>query len=897
MRKPGVIELLPWVLLSAVACRSPPALELEYEGCLYVLGPAQYPTCVLDAGKPSLRVWARSSAGAQIEIEAGDQRWLAVEGEAIQGGTLFRLEDLDADELVARTGSWGSRSQRTLLLSKRAPPPDREESVAQLEARLDAGVPDEERGFILDALADLAIEDKDPAASRKHLDEAARAHAAAGQISNEIATLTRLHFLLYDKLDELEEAGEILSRLPRPAVGDGLSFFYTSFYRGAWSNRFSRPRDALRELEAARRQAERLAIEKEYFADLERVHLLSRLGRYAEARELIEQLRPTADLLAENPCGRAKLFNNIGWSELLMREAGRPVDPVPSLSQALAAARACEDQEPIRNVEINLTLAHLYRGDLEKAREHFAAVMSGEHVPPWWIRVWSLDVEARIALAEGDPETALALYRELAEGSQASFDMDAEWRAAIGQGQALAALGRPEEALAAYGEADAKVWEASLAVPLGQGRQSSMQLYQRGTRLHLELLARLGRKQEALEVVRKSRARVLHGLVVDQRLADLKDGEKGQWERLVTRYRSLKERIEEKMREEDEAAADRGRQLREERARLESDLDGVFNQALSLLDAGEPTDLADLPLRSGELTLVYHRLDRGWLGFAVSPLGVEMQRLAELAPDALQTPAELSASLLEPFAESIQRAEKIRILPYGELSGVHFHALPFAGGLLLETAPVVYSLDLPPPARVSGPALDVLLISDPTRSLAGASSEVASVERQLESGGTPWRTRLLAPPEATIGAVRKQLDTALALFHFAGHGDLVGWGGESGLVFERGFDGKVLLTIRDILTLRHPPETVVLSGCETVRPAMLEAPASLGTAHAFLLAGSRYALGALDKVDDHQAEELFRRFYRGWTGPGSEADALRQAQLEMAREGGRGWQSFRVLER
>lgn len=879
------------------ACGTPPPLELEYDGCLYTLAPAESPTCVLEEGAAHLRLWVRSSAGAPIVVGAGGRRWLSADAEKVQGGYLFDLRDLGEDrEVVVRAGTRGAKNRRTLPLSTSVKPPFAGESRQQLEARLAGEVPLEERGYLLRALAAKKQQAGQYAAAARDLDAAAGAYQAAGQLAGRIAALSARHFLLSYQLGEFEESVDVLATLPPGPKGEGRSAFFNAFYRGAWANRTGRFRTALRELETAVRQSERLGMGMRHFPEQERVHLLSRLGRYAEARRTVEWLEAEAARLAGHPHVLAQLFSNVGWSQLLMLEAGQPSDPVPALTRALSEARTSGDQELIRNAEINLTLSCLYAGRLTEAREHFARVTELGEALPWWIRVWSLDVEARIDLAEDRPDEALKRYRQLAARPEAKVYPDAEWRAAVGEARALEGLGLAEEALAAYERAEAGLWRASLAVPLDEGRRSSVDLYRRGTVHHLELLRALGREREALELARRSRARIFLGLLVDARLEELGEGEKERWYELIARYRTLQRRIEATHGEAETAAADRARALRETKAGLEDELADIFDDALSLLDAGELAAAPDLPpLRDRELLLVFHPLEAGWLAFAADAGRVEAALLPALDPALLDDGARVSEVFLGPFAEAIRGAERIRILPWGELWRIHFQALPFDGGILLEEAPVAYGLDLPP--RDPEPSRDALLVADPTGSLAHAANEVAYVKRRLEDSEAPWQLHLLAPAEATVAAAREELAAAGGLFHFSGHGDLVGWEGSSGLVFEENFEGKVLLTIRDVLTLGTAPATVVLSACQSVRPSSLEAPASLGVGHAFLLAGSQSAVGALEKVDDARAGELVRLFYRSWRGPGFEADALRRAQLELYRRSSPGWEKFRVLER
>ena len=76
---------------------------------------------------------------------------------------------------------------------------------------------------------------------------------------------------------------------------------------------------------------------------------------------------------------------------------------------------------------------------------------------------------------------------------------------------------------------------------------------------------------------------------------------------------------------------------------------------------------------------------------------------------------------------------------------------------------------------------------------------------------------------------------------------------------------------------------------------------SLGLAQAFLLAGARGTIATIRPVDDREAAELFRQFYRGLSDDReAELDLprlLRRAQLAWRQiEPGADWSSFRVFE-
>jgi len=129
-----------------------------------------------------------------------------------------------------------------------------------------------------------------------------------------------------------------------------------------------------------------------------------------------------------------------------------------------------------------------------------------------------------------------------------------------------------------------------------------------------------------------------------------------------------------------------------------------------------------------------------------------------------------------------------------------------------------------------------------------------------------------------------------AIVHFATHGlldsahpDLSGL--VLSLVDEKGTPQDGFLRMQEIYNLRLPADLVVLSACQTALGREIRGEGLVGLTRGFMYAGARGVVASLWQVDDESTAELMKRFYRAMLKEGRRpADALRRAQLEMARD-------------
>ncbi|MEM8934626.1 MAG: hypothetical protein AAGE94_25755, partial [Acidobacteriota bacterium] len=530
-------------------------------------------------------------------------------------------------------------------------------------------------------------------------------------------------------------------------------------------------------------------------------------------RRLIEAA--PADL---HPCPMGQLLNNAGWITFLGLEGGASVEnPAERFEQASRTfAEGCPQLPAERiNALLNLVLADLHAGRVDSARRHLHEVIDHDAISDLAMRLWGLEADARLARMDRRFSDALRSYEVMADLADAAADPEGQWRASLGRARALGAMERSDEAIDLLIAAEARLDALTTWVPLHEGREAFVETREAAIRLLLGLLLDAERAPEAMTVARRARSRVLRGLRSSSRLAALSDDERASWDRSVSEYRRRRAEL-------DELAAGAWR-LPEDRQRYVTALrEATRTRSLENLDAAltplvEPFDPPSLAsARADEVQLVYHPLDHGWVGFAV--LGEEVRARRLDCPTDPRDAAPTDACWLRPFAEMINASRRVRVLPYGPLRQIDWHALPWQGDVLLADKPLVYGLDLGSgvaqshgerPSPTTGRR--ALVIADAAGDLPAARREAAAVVDDWTGEG--WHVEVLSGREATGPAIRERLSTVDRL-HYAGHARFEGAGGwQSALPLADGGH----LTVGDILTLERVPAQVVLSGCETAR--------------------------------------------------------------------------------
>jgi CHAT domain-containing protein len=894
--------------------------EVEYAGCKEVIFPG--PVCQLDSRKDSVRELRLHPpiAGSDFEVSSdGRQTEISTSSEDGARSLAVRVPAHASSIELFWNGATGPRVWR-LRIADREPAPDWLDQAyrelrnggagarAQAKKDLDVGIP--RAGAPLRARAAIVrakSECEDSGTSEaclRLLRAAIVARRAAGQIQGEADDATVLAQYLI-KANRFTEAQEVLADLKLPEGAPAEARFNVAYRRGLLARKSGDHRTALGELQIAAHAARWFDRSMWLQTEEERALQLNQLGRFDEANAVFRMLLPAAREVL-SACDLADLFTNQGWALASANDAGAPLgDPTPLFAQAreiFSRSNCPAALERRFNAELNLALAYLQQ-DRRYLPRAGAALRDAEPLlgaanPR--DRLWWLNLSGRLALAENRPEAARAQFERLESLASALFSHEELWRAAYGKARALVGLGRLGEAVTTLQIAEGLVDRQLAGIPLDAGKESFADQWEVGTRLLVDLLLQLGRPAEALRAARIARARVLRELAVTQRLASLSAGERQRRDAALEGYWRMRDEIDR------EAAADMQRteaelaQTREARSRQYRDSLAILDRELATVSVpGAANALSHLPPpRRGELILAYFPLSEpgSWVGFADDGVQVTYDRfnLPADEPRAVARRA-LSSMLLEPFGRQIRKAQRLRLLPYGKLRIVPFHALPFDGDPLLAAKPVAYGLDLamPPPAHRNR-QLRALVVYDPQGNLEEARKEGPDVQGGLDRSGGGWQVGTLSGPKATETAFRTALQRGIDLLHYAGHADFSGRGGwESQLPLAAG----TRLSPGDIVSLNPAPTWVILSGCETGKTDETTQVESQGLAQAFLLAGAQGVIAATHKVDDASAHRLMNALYRQVKGAPLDLAVLWQRAASEARQGVQAseWESFRVF--
>lgn len=289
-----------------------------------------------------------------------------------------------------------------------------------------------------------------------------------------------------------------------------------------------------------------------------------------------------------------------------------------------------------------------------------------------------------------------------------------------------------------------------------------------------------------------------------------------------------------------------------------------------------------------------------------------------LEPPLLGQAARLYADLLGPVEAELAGARRLLIVPDGPL-----HALPFAA-LVRRREPLQFLVEWRPLHTALSGTLYAQLLDWRSRPRAGGPLLAAfgaplypRAEREPAGDAAPVvaRARGLAPLPASADEVRaiaalfpgqartflgaragearvRSLPRDTRYVHFALHALIDPRAPlDSALAFappteaQPALDNGLLQAWEIFESVRLDAELVTLSACQTGLGREVGGEGLLGLVRAFHYAGARSVLASLWSVSDRSTAELMRAFYAQLKRGVSKDEALRQAQLELLRQG------------
>lgn len=884
---------------------APPAEapEVLWSGCAAV---RSGPVCEIDAGHLKLRLWTAASAGELRVTHEG----VALEARALKPAEGRLVEIALPAEAAGREGTlelalaghapWKLALAPALTDPRLAAALDlrREGKLEEARARLGdpERYPEPLKGLAWGTLARLELAGGDLDAVMAAFERSIAHHRSQGRASDEVRDANAASWVQTELLRRFGRAAELLDPLERLRDTWPEVRFWVPYQRGIIALRSGDLRRQLRYAREAERFARRLDLSQRIYLAVERkADALLELGRRSEALAILQGMDPAT----LEPCDRGQLSNNTGWTLLMMRGGGdeaerqRATKARANLDRALAEfTGACKSVSDELNVRINLALADLQLGAIEEARAELARAAALKTEVGGTRAAWMLDLQARVDLRSKAWEAALGKYDELvARGEAAAVPMPI-WRGQLGRGQALEGLGRLEAAVEAYRAAEATIDAFGLSVPLGEGRASFFSERDTSARRLVDALVALERVEEAAGVARISRARALASMRRMDRLGSLTPAQRTAWEEAIGRYHRERKAIDDEAAEDWKLPKRELEAVQERRAARRAALGHALDDAFALLGgAALAADALPKPAADEAILTYYPSTEAGrWYGFAIT---AGASKVVELSlPTEGSAPARWAQALLAPFAAEIDRAKRLKFVPYGRLRTIDFHALPWREGVLIDTRVVTYGVDLPAAAVERAPERSAVLVVDPRSDLPWALAEGKAVKARL---GRAWNVKGLPGDRATKGAVTKALGAA-SLLHFAGHGVFAGQTGfESTLELADG--GQ--LSVGDILALPKVPRHAVLSGCETGKTVAGAGALSVSLAHSFVAAGSQAVVAAVRPVEDELAGTMAEALYADaqdpeWDLVGAFPSAQRQARLKHPTLD---WSAYRVITR
>src|SRR5947209_7563933 len=565
-----------------LSCRpSPPPPEVEYTGCWAFYLPDQ---CSLNSDR-QLTLWVKTTPpDRKVEFRAGGQLLKPKKEEKVSGGRRYLLSIPKPADRLTVGPSWSLRLAEPEQPAWWGPVKDLigHGKITAARSRLEQiqkSAPPREQGLVWRLLA-LVARDEGDRAEEVYLKQGIAADDSEKRWSGVAKQRTWLAGFYIDH-GRFLDAAQLLAALqlpPKAAAGDK---FNVTFYQGVLAEKTSNYATALKRSQETTALAQKIGnTTLEGQIDQELALTYPQLGRFQEASALLKNMQARPKLLPAG-CDLGTFWTNVGWLQLLEREAGNTAgDPAPALRQALAAFEEnhCSPKQRL-NAHLNLALAYQQRDEWPEARWELARAGALTEQAGFLERLWQDDLEAREALHAGHPQIALGRYETLEKRSRQAASPAGLLQAQLGRAKVYFESENRPAAIDALAQADRQIEEQSRHIPVHEGRDTYFANQEAATRLYLKLLLDEGQQQEAFKLARKSRSRLLRQLAVRDSLSQLDPVKQQAWIDSLSKYRDTRDAL-------DSAAAQRWQLPVSEKASARAD------EAEKLKDAQEQLDSA-----------------------------------------------------------------------------------------------------------------------------------------------------------------------------------------------------------------------------------------------------------------------------------------------------------------
>jgi tetratricopeptide (TPR) repeat protein len=834
-------------------------------------------------------------ADAKAQLQAWtEQGEVAVVASAVEGGQAFELVvPAGAKALGVGTGQW---QWRELKLKPYVRDAVVDAASAQLQTdpvgaakRLKTELPSlqgQQRARIISLLGRAAMQAGDYVEAKRLLTESAGVLKTEGYTSRWVQDLLALAFLLNSRLGAFVETLRLLQDCEAGLADAPWLRAEHAYQLGLVHSSTGNIRGALTAFRQAKLWSLRLANEGVLLATQQWIAMtLLALGRGDEALAIEVEL-VAKHSTEPDPCDLGPVFATAGW--ISMQSA--PIDFERTqhwLDQASTALAECKDVFRTRNAKLNEVSFAISRREYSTAKSRLGSLSDTASGQTTQSAILEKELLGRLEFANGNASAAVVAFDEALRLSAVSGYVDDEIRMKVAKGTALLRSNRAKSAIPLFEEAESKLDQRLLFVPLGEGRTRFLAAREEGAQGLVAAYLSLKNRKAAFQSARRARSRALQTAMLGERAGQLNAEQQQQWLQSLAEFSALRSQLELASAQDWHLSQAELNAALTQRHSMRELAQAKLDQAFSVLtDSAVKKSWAPSPPAQGELLLLYvqrrgsdAQASRGqWDAFAASSSTVE-----HAVVDAVENNANATHPWLLPFTKLIESASQIRVLFTNNLSE-EVHSFSFKGYPLVKHAPVVYALDVPAANTAEGRPL---IVSNAQGDLPQSAEEGRELEVALKSrapklleGGSADRQSLLALLPTT------------GWFHYAGHAVFEGTEGlDSGLPLANGSR----LSAADVLSLSAAPALVVLSACEAGRSAGNSNTAGMGLAQSFVLAGSKAVLAPTRPVDDGFSRQLMDLVYQQLLSGLPVQRALQVAQLDPKVQQVDGWSAFRVL--